>query len=377
MSESKIPKTAMLVFLLSFSILPNSGLAKYSGGTGDVNDPYQIATVADLLALRADTNDYGKNFALTADIDLAAYTFTTAVIAPDGNNSNYEFDGIAFTGVFDGAGHKIINLTVDTDGAGNECLGLFGAIALGEVKNLGLENVSIASGNNSWCLGGLAGWNNGAISNCYSTGTVTSGSDSMCLGGLVGLNYWGTISNCFATGIVTSGNGSSFLGGLAGYNYFGTISNCFSTGTVTSGNDSLYLGGLVGGNDGTINSCYFLVGSGPDNELGTPLTDEQMKQQSSFLGWDFVGETANGTEDIWRMCIDGVNYPLLWWQFSTGDFVCPDGVNFADFAIMANAWLSNLADVNWNGRCNIAKPPDNVIDVRDLAVFRDNWLKSD
>ena len=30
-------------------------------------------------------------------------------------------------------------------------------------------------------------------------------------------------------------------------------------------------------------------------------------------GWDFVSETANGTEDIWWI-LEGKDYPRLWWQ---------------------------------------------------------------
>ncbi|HEC03431.1 MAG TPA: rhodanese-like domain-containing protein, partial [Phycisphaerales bacterium] len=43
---------------------------KYSGGAGTPEDPYQIATAADLIALGEDPNDYDKHFILTADIDL-------------------------------------------------------------------------------------------------------------------------------------------------------------------------------------------------------------------------------------------------------------------------------------------------------------------
>jgi len=36
---------------------------------------------------------------------------------------------------------------------------------------------------------------------------------------------------------------------------------------------------------------------------------------SAFLeaGWDFVGETANGTEDIWWI-LEGQDHPRLWWE---------------------------------------------------------------
>lgn len=33
----------------------------------------------------------------------------------------------------------------------------------------------------------------------------------------------------------------------------------------------------------------------------------------SWCGWDFVGEAANGTEDIWWID-EGKDYPRLWWE---------------------------------------------------------------
>ena len=40
-----------------------------------------------------------------------------------------------------------------------------------------------------------------------------------------------------------------------------------------------------------------------------------MQAASTFLeaGWDFVGETENGTEDIWWI-LEGQDYPKMWWQ---------------------------------------------------------------
>jgi hypothetical protein len=101
-----------------------------------------------------------------------------------------------------------------------------------------------------------------------------------------------------------------------------------------------------------------------------------MKQQATFAGWDFVGETTNGTADIWRMCVDDMNYPRLAWEFSEhGDFTCPDGVDFRDFAILASAWHREPNDAGWNPDCDISHPSDNVVDVLDLAVFCNNWLQ--
>lgn len=53
--------------------------------------------------------------------------------------------------------------------------------------------------------------------------------------------------------------------------------------------------------------------SGCDDSSG--LTTAEMQTASTFLdaGWDFVGETANGTEDIW-LILEGQYYPRLWWE---------------------------------------------------------------
>ncbi|MFZ0034543.1 MAG: GLUG motif-containing protein [Sedimentisphaerales bacterium] len=436
-NASKIP--AIVALLLSFFIFPNSVQAKYSGGSGDPNDPYQLANSADLLTMAADANDYSKHFVLTADINLTSYSFTTAVIAPDTNNSDYSFEGTAFTGVFDGNGHKISNLTIDTNGAGNNYLGLFGYTSSGQIKNLRLEDVNIAGddnsiflgglvglndasisncrstgtvtgggdseyigglvgyndnlcsisychstgavtgGDNSDYLGGLAGINGGNITECYSTGTVTSGDNSSHLGGLAGLNgINGNTSNCYSTGAVTGGDNSSWLGGLMGYNNDGNISNCYSMGAVSGGDGSSFLGGLAGynspsgsisncyakgiisgsglfyfgglvgyNNSGAISSCYFLD-TGPDanNGVGTMLADKQMKQQSSFIGWDFVGETINGPNDIWWIN-KGVSYPKLFWQLNvTKCTVTAGSKDYSDKISFSGTMCAKAGDFN-------------------------------
>ena len=50
---------------------------------------------------------------------------------------------------------------------------------------------------------------------------------------------------------------------------------------------------------------------------GTGKITAEMQTTSTFLdaGWDFMDETANGTEDIWWI-IEGQDYPRLWWETS-------------------------------------------------------------
>jgi hypothetical protein len=262
MGKAGISPIVVVVFL-SFCALVQPISAKYSGGSGELGDPYQIANVDDLLALANDVADYNKCFIMTADIDLdpnlaGNRVFTTAVISRDVNNANYKFDGNSFAGIFDGAGRKIINLTIDTNGTGNDYLGLFGRIDIsGEVENLRLENIRITGGSPSYYLGGLTGDNLGNISNSFSTGTVAGGEYSSSLGGLVGYHIYGIISNCSSTTDVAGGNNAGGLGGLAGGNGpAGTISNCFASGQVAGGQWPMSLGGLVGSNSGSITYSY-------------------------------------------------------------------------------------------------------------------------
>jgi len=61
-------RTLFLTLIMGLFVLPAH--AKYSGGTGEPNDPYQIATAEDLMLLGDSPEDYDKHFILTADIDL-------------------------------------------------------------------------------------------------------------------------------------------------------------------------------------------------------------------------------------------------------------------------------------------------------------------
>jgi hypothetical protein len=53
--------------------------------------------------------------------------------------------------------------------------------------------------------------------------------------------------------------------------------------------------------------------AGCDGSYGK--TTAEMQTAATFLdaGWDFRGETDNGTDDIWWI-EEGVDYPRLWWE---------------------------------------------------------------
>jgi hypothetical protein len=198
-------------------------------------------------------------------------------------------------------------------------VGLFGTIgAGGRVQNLGVKDVLIKGFGD---VGGLVGTNDGDIAGCFATGRVWSGDGVQCIGGLVGCNGdFGHIANCYSRSDVSGGKGGCRLGGCIGFNSFlGSITNCYAAGNIVSGPNSLDCGRFIGRNQtvarergpslvaGTIGNCYFLQppDAASDTQGGLPLTDEQMKEQGSFVGWDF--------KDVWSIC-EGKDYPRLRWE---------------------------------------------------------------
>lgn len=106
-------------------------------------------------------------------------------------------------------------------------------------------------------LGGIAGWNGGAISNVVFDGTVDGtvnpANAVYQVGGIVGMNDTGTITNVEAKGSVTSLG--FYVGGLVGNsrNAAASITDSHSSATV---NGQAAVGGLVGLNEGKIKNSY-------------------------------------------------------------------------------------------------------------------------
>jgi hypothetical protein len=50
--------------------------------------------------------------------------------------------------------------------------------------------------------------------------------------------------------------------------------------------------------------------------------DMQTAQTFLEAGWDFIGEAANGTDEIWWI-LEGKDYPRLWWELSEAVDVDP------------------------------------------------------
>jgi len=226
----------MVLSLLPTVVQPAAAAADGSGitGSGTEGSPY-IITSADQLAyvaqqVNAGTYGWGSaNYKLGNDINLAAYPNWTPI-----GKLDFEFNG-----TFDGGGHIISNLKINTISSLGSSYGLFGEISGGTVKNVGLSGVSInvISAANSLFVGGLAGNTDGTIVNCVVAGSIsgTVTHSSVYFGGIAGRTMNGTVENCYTTAAVSvTGAGTYSVGGLAGYNRKASISYSYWLSTATA-----------------------------------------------------------------------------------------------------------------------------------------------
>ncbi|MCD2514265.1 YDG domain-containing protein, partial [Comamonas endophytica] len=184
-------------------------------------------------------------------------------------------DDRPFTGRFDGLGHEIHGLTINRSSAGGAGyggpagdFGMFTRIgSSGQVRNLGLVNMSLSTGAAIYgygSSGGLAGVNEGSIDNVRVSGSFTA-FDYGRVGGLVGYNL-GTIDNSHSSGMLTAEvrtpgrDGFVYGAGIAVYNgtQFGgatpaSIRNSSSSMKITA---SAVGAGLVGQNSGGISNSF-------------------------------------------------------------------------------------------------------------------------
>lgn len=149
-----------------------------------------------------------------------------------------------FKGIFDGNGHTVSDLYINSSGSN---LGLFGYVDGAEIKNVTVQgNVTgfYEEGNEqSGQYVGLVlgvGTKKSKLENCESRGSVTGCSN---VGGIAGLVSRSTITLCTNRATVTgSGQSSKYIGGIVGYGK--GLSFCANYADITAEGSSV--GGLVG-----------------------------------------------------------------------------------------------------------------------------------
>ena len=334
----------LLVLTMVFSLMPAALAADTLSGSGTEDDPYLLATAADLKAFRDMANAEASSklcATLTADIDLGGEAWT-----PFEPSSGYVSQ--AYAGTFDGANHTIKGLSVNlTSSTG---AGLFGTVCGATIKNLRVEgNVSASS---SVSVGGIVGrtQTSATIDSCSFAGTVTSTKKNGAAGtaGIVGRVNAGTlaVTNCANLSDVTgSGSAAGILGyagntkvtiencynsgAISGQNYAsgicsigtgkngktGKIGNCYNVGTITGTSDGAYYAGISANFQGAISNSYYAAPVEEklmSNATATATAITSPDGLADKLGNAFKEDTAGANN----------GYPILVWQ--AGEVVQPD-----------------------------------------------------
>ncbi|MFC1765835.1 GLUG motif-containing protein [Planctomycetota bacterium] len=230
----------VIFFLNSFCFVVNPANAQYSGGSGTLNDPYQIATAEDLNEIGSNEDDWNKHFVLTEDIDLSAYAcpqFNRIGRCVQVGDAKIKH----FVGNFDGMNHVIRNFTCANVEGGCNYLALFACLGKGgHVRNLIMENVDVNCPDKGKFLSALVAYNDeGTISNCSISGQI-GGNQTEIVGAIVGYSDGGSINNCY---VEVDVSGAGRVGGLVGYCRGASISNCHAVISVHGGS---WTGGLIG-----------------------------------------------------------------------------------------------------------------------------------
>lgn len=288
-------KLSIVSLLLLSATVSLFGQNLFSGGDGSQEDPYQIATEADLRTLASEVNSGRNNFSgdyfkQTADITFEMNEPIEPIGGPVQGDDFKRPNGSCFQGTYDGGMHKIYNLNLYDEEQlveGHDPhmgVGLFGQLGEGST----VQNVVIASGH-------IYGFSSvGALVGTITTGSTLSrckvGPDVRVIawangGGLVGTSYgdgmkiiecanyanvevYGMGLHKTAGGIIASSSSTAiegcanfgdiwakggFVGGIIGYMPMSTedfifaypeIKSCMNAGDISSQDPAS--GGLLG-----------------------------------------------------------------------------------------------------------------------------------
>ena len=346
----------------------------YIDSTGEViteENMIAIGSAEELKAFRDDVNSgntyEGKYVYLTSDITLDINEEWEPIGLRIIDNSSSE-ENIPFCGIFNGMGHEINGIYINTTEIGQ---GLFGYIRNAKISNLtigeqnsiqgGLSTAGVVGHCSSSVIsnvcnksdiygnysansqvGGIAGvaGTNSTFLNCSNLGNISA--NGFLAGGIVGYCSNVQIKSCYNIGKITA---SSFLGGITGGTYRGNIiiSNCYNKAEINSQGDNV--GGIVGGiveqttlcsvsnsyNTGNIigrdniggiygytiaqdivqvSNNYYLEGTvNGQNELSAKegvivKSSEELQELTSVLGNAFKEDMSNINN----------GYPILTWQ---------------------------------------------------------------
>ena len=226
---------------------------EFAAGTGTPEDPYIIETAEQLAGIAA---NYGACYKLDADIDLAGVQWQPIgafmPIGTEGEEAETPNSDYAFSGIFNGNGHKVSNLKVDAPSS--YTVGLFGCTANAKIFDLTVENADI---NGALMTGAVVGYAYmSEITDVTLSGKNTVRGNSMdymgqaanadMVGGIVGAGMNSVIRNCTAAADIIIPDGGTNAGIVGGGLEVTDVIGCKASGTITAGDNCMGLGGVAG-----------------------------------------------------------------------------------------------------------------------------------
>ena len=300
--KSRLRLLCLLTALLGLFGAGQAWAQTQPSGAGTQASPYQIGT-ADELRWFANQVNSGNTAAwavLTTSINLGGEAWT-----PIGTSISNRY-----TGTFDGAGHTIDGMTIQSTGYN---MGFVGYLYTnGVIQNLTLgENCSV-SGDGDY-VGGICGHNyGGTITGCTNHGTVNN--TGTYVGGICAYNRSGsTVTGCTNTGTVSGS--SKYVGGVCGCTS-GTVTNSTHTGTVSG--TGTYVGGICAYNNrSTVDNCYWLEGTcdkGIGGSASGGTTNAEEKTATEFASGEvaFLLNGSSSDSPVWYQNLGegGDPYPV-------------------------------------------------------------------
>lgn len=323
----------------------------FSGGSGTLADPYQVATCADFDNIR---NYRDKYFKLITDLDFTGFVMSqgysgedASVWWPVGEWGSGDGSEQRFRGVFDGNYHTIRNLVVTRTAYD---LSIFGVIENATIKNLVVENCEIYGegrlgvvtggtfnseitqvavinskcynnqSSNGFTAAGITGplYNNSKVNNCYVRGGVIYG--KIFTGGISSNieDGGGEISYSYSTCAI---DGVDQVGSITGNNDNGSVKNCIAlNSTIIGSTDYARVVGRLQ-NSATLTNVYAgdfvqLNGAPVTDNIGTTSINGANAASAQTTSIDFYKNVLGFDENIWTIDTSVSQYPIFKWQVS-------------------------------------------------------------
>ena len=353
----------------------------YQPAIKDTDGYYLIDNGGKLFWFAQQVNDgtgTNYNLKLTADIDLENRPWT-----PMGNSTNQ------FYGAFDGQGHSITNLNVES---ADQYVGFIGVHNYDSSLNTDIVNFKLygkvkytGTGETSDWVAGVVAWDYGVhkMQDVWSyvdieTPNASSTASYPRIGGIVGQvsKSSNAFDRCVYAGTINADN-AAYIGGVVAYpasSVAAKVSNCLFAGTIKSTRTDAYIGGIISYSNTTasswtnnlaVGSFELASGSTRAGVFGGYANKKSYNNNYVYLGNGLNKAYGSGTPDV------------------------PDGVTGVAITEVTAAELTDgslpdrLSSMNWSQGTNYPIPgdfstiteDDMIVDGIKYAITSDNTVE--